>query len=117
MKVKGSLNDNTLNSGTINNHNTDVDVQGSGNNNKVAVGGSAPDTGQIAGRDTAPNNTNSYNNNSNQGNSETQIDVVDNTVLANVNVELAGGILTARIKTITVDKSQHAETKGSFHDF
>ena len=83
----------------------------------MAVGGLAPDTGQIAGRDTAPNNNNSYNNNTNQGNAYLQVDIVDNNVLANVNVERAGGALTNPVQTINFTKDQHAETKGSFQSF
>jgi hypothetical protein len=117
VKVKGSLNGNTLNSGTINNQKVDVDVKDALNNNKLAVGGVSPDTGQIAGRDTAPLNTSSYNNNTNQGNAYLQVDIVDNNILANVNVEGVGGNLLTPTQNINFTKGQHAETAGSFQTF
>ena len=54
---------------------TDVEVKDTLNNNKVAF-----DHGQIAGRDTSPDNRSNYNNDNKQ------YYVVDNAILANVNV-------------------------------
>ena len=117
VKLKNSLNDNTVNSGTINNQKTDVDVKDALNNNKVALGGTGTDSGQIAGRDTHPINTDSYNDNSNQNNPITEIIVVDNAILANVNVEQAAGDLVTPNQTITFNKTQHAEINNSFTNY
>ena len=75
-----------------------LNVEDALNNNKVAFNG-----GQIAGRDTNPDNR-TYN-------------VVDNAILANVNV--AGGAPVAYTPSngaMTFTKSQTAEISGSFNE-
>jgi hypothetical protein len=119
--------------------NTDVKLDDSLNNNKVAVGSSGTQSGQIAGRDNQPVNTNSYNtqktevdvavkdslNNNKIATQNAQIgdrydnhtiNVVDNAILANVNVSTPG-TLTTPDNDINFTKSQHSEIGCSFRDY
>ena len=72
---------------------------------------------RLQGRDTHPINTNSYNDNSNQNNPITEVIVVDNAILANVNVEHKAGDIQFPHQAITFHKTQHAEISSSFHDY